>query len=247
MRKILSILFLMPYLLLSQSIYPLPFTFDDENLFVANIVISNSQSLKDKKISYLREVMFVDAKNNYYVLFLKYPNFPICIGIKNIDEFYNHKNEKTESNCSKFIKEFFKGDKVGNIIVGNHTIVFSESKDNETVSWSLGDLSIDAHIFYNNQYVASLEYISPNSESKDFYDLLRSIKKNKNIYNAAYYLKEAEKSGQRSFNKALKNAVSVLMLEPTNKEIKPLLQEIYDFQKSFIILSENSLKNLESE
>jgi hypothetical protein len=244
MKNLLLFLLFTPFLLFSQSIYPLSFTFDDENLSVISISISNFQSPKDEKVDCFREFMFVDNKGNYYVLSTKYPNFPFCTSIKNIDEFYHHKDKKLESNCSKFIKNFFDGNKIGNITAENHTIIFSESKDSETTLWSLGDLSINAHIFYNNQYVASLEYISPNSDNDNFYNLLKSIKENKNIHNATYYLKDMEKNGQKMFNKALKNAISVLILEPTNKDIKPLLQKIYDFQKSFIILNENSLKNL---
>ncbi|MDR3177580.1 MAG: hypothetical protein LBT96_01215, partial [Campylobacteraceae bacterium] len=227
--------------LFSQSIYPLPFTFDDSGLFVRTIDIHNFNKPKIGK-GQIIEVALMDSDENIYYLNDKYPNTPGCTNIKTLDEFYSYNNKSDVMPCASL---FFNMQNMQKISMNNNITILMNDGVNDIGKYTSYDAV--AIIFHKNQLLGSMSYISPFHDKKRFLSLLTTINVNINIKNNIdEYLLLSEKYADRyMINTALKYAVSVLLLEPNNKKLKLLFKKIYAKQRELIDVNEKDLENLE--
>jgi hypothetical protein len=242
LKRIFLSLLSIPFLLFSQSIYPLPFTFDDDSLFVRTIDIYNFDKLKIGK-GQIIGIVLIDSNENIYYLSDKYPNAPGCTNVKTLDEFYLYSKDRDDTiSCSAL---FFNRQDMREISINKNIKIFLQDSVNNVGKYT--SYGASAIIFYENQLLGSISYISPLHDKERFLSLLKTIDINKNDKNNVdEYLLLSEKYAERyMINIALKYAISVLLLEPDNKKLKPLLKKIYNKEKQLINSNEKSLDNLE--
>ncbi|MDR1285493.1 MAG: hypothetical protein LBJ88_04750 [Campylobacteraceae bacterium] len=237
MKNLLLFLLFTPFLLFSQSIYPLPFTFNDSGLFVKEIVIHNFDVPKIGK-GQIIGFGLIDSDENQYFLDDKYPNTPGCTNIKTLDEVLLSEKNKNDvmPNCNTFFKE----KDVKEINLKNGIKILTKDSINDIGKYS--SYNAKAIIAYDNKILGTMGYISPLHNKEKFLSILQTIKLNNNTKSIDEYVNEAKKNIDRYLiNQALKNAISVLLLDPNNKEIKSLLKEIYAKQKELININEKDL------
>jgi hypothetical protein len=245
MKKILTFLIFGLSSLFAQSIYPLPFTFDDSDLFVADISIHNFNTTNGSKIQMLG-VVLIDANNNIFSFNRKLQSFLDCPEAKTLNELRNYKtifkNEPTY--CYSHINNTYKLKEAKEITLKNGIKILTDDLINDIGTYSSYDAG--AIIVYKDEILGSIDYISPHRNKAKFQSLLQTIKLNDKTKSIDEYIKSGKEYINRGMvNLALKNAASALLVDASNKDVKLLLQEIYKWQKDFIKVSENDLKNLE--
>jgi hypothetical protein len=229
-------------MLLAQSAYSIPFTFDDDGLFIRTIDIYNSDKAKTGE-GQIIGIALIDSNENIYYFSDKYPNAPGCTNVKTLDEFYLHSKSKDGAilPCSTL---FFNKQNMQEINLKNGIKILTEDSINDVGKYSSYDVM--AIITYKDKILGTMGYISPHHDKTKFQSLLQTIKLNNNIKSINEYINYSKETISRGMvNIALKNVASALLLNPSHKDIKPLLQEIYKWQKDFIKHNEQSLENLE--
>jgi hypothetical protein len=241
MRKLLLFLYFSLSSLLSQSIYPLLFTFDDSSFFMTYVGVYKPDM--PQEIKYIGAILN-DAEHNSLTFNDKIILSPICPEIKTLDEFINYKN--ISKKCYVFIENISKNSSFSQIELGNgiKILLFEAIVENTIIKTTFWQ--VNAIIFHSNKLLGTLNYFSPFNNKKKFYSLLQTIELNKNIKKIDEYIKDGNKYIDKGFiNLAVKNAFSALFLEPTNKNIKPLWEKIQDKQKLLIEANEIDWGKLE--
>jgi hypothetical protein len=243
MKKILSILFSIPYLLFSQSIYPLPFTFDDSNFFLTYVLIYEI-NITVNKTKHIGAVLN-DAEHNSLIFDDKIIMYPACPQIKTLKEFMNYKN--ISEKCYIFIKNLnlSKNKDFSQIKLNNGIKIFVSETMVENNIMEITSWEANAIIFYDDKLLGILHYSSPFNNKEKFYLLLKTINLNKDTKKIDEYIDEGNRYIDKGFiNLAMKNAFSALLLDYTNKNIEPLWQKIQNTQKRLIKFNEIDFEKL---
>jgi hypothetical protein len=247
LKKIFLFLLTLPFTLFSQSIYPLPFTFDDSNLYVLSISIQNFNTINNSRIQMFGAIL-IDANNNMFSFNKKLENFPNCPEIQTLNELHNYKNifKNEPIYCHNFIDSFYQKQEWKEINLKNGIKILTEDSINDMGKYN--SYEARAIITYKDKILGTMGYISPYHDKSKFLSLLKTVEFNKNIKSIDEYIDEIKKNIDRYFiNQALKNAISVLLLDINNKEIKLLLEKIYTKQKELINANEKDLKNINND
>jgi hypothetical protein len=231
----------MPLLLFAQSIYPLSFTFDDSDLYGNYIIVKNIPLSGNKSFPSLK-VGLIDADDNSIGIDRHFATFPFCENIKTIDELYNYKTvyqDNLSSRCYYVAEYFMDNNSIKTISIDNIKVLIDEENGNKSYY-------ANALIFKDNgQFLGRMSYQSfHQTDGNKFYSLLKTIKPNKNIKKIDEYIKEAQENIEvLRINRAFKNVVSAMFLDLKHKDIKPLLQKIYEAQMYFSL--NETIKELE--
>ncbi|MDR3177970.1 MAG: hypothetical protein LBT96_03195 [Campylobacteraceae bacterium] len=238
MRKILLILFSMPYLLFSQSIYPLPFTFDDSGFYVEDIVFKNIKDFNTYELG-----IFLTNADDDVITLGKHTFLSVCQNIKTLEELYNYKNIYKDEFSSKcyYMADKFTDNSIETVIYGSIIMLIDKNYINNEY---YHNTQYSVLIFENKNYLGKIG-LTVHTKDK-LYKILRSIKPNKNIKNIDEYIQDAKDSITNNYllNMAFKNIVSAMLLDANRKDVKVLLQKIYD-EKS-LSFTKNSIKELET-
>jgi hypothetical protein len=161
MRKIVYILLLSSYLFAEQSIYPLPFTFDEKSLFPIDMTISKYETENVYKGILLR-----NSEDNYLTISDSFFAFPpsVCKPIQSIEDLKYYQARKQQINmCQNLFNKLKTKPKKLNINDFQTFIYFENSHST-------------AFIFYKNNFSA---LISSDMKSSEFMRILESIQRNK--------------------------------------------------------------------
>jgi hypothetical protein len=230
-------------MLLSQSIYPLPFTFDDSNLFAGSVYIKNID-LKNNSSVQLLDIYLVDADDNIVGIEKHFAPFSWCNNIKTINELYNYKEiyqDNLSHSCYSTANAFADNKSIKKIYKDDIKILINENTDDNKSYYA------NALIFYKDSFFGRLSYQSFSKNSEQFYKILKTVKPNKNIKNIDEYIESTAYSLSRlQVNNAFKNLASAMFLDLNNEAVKPLLEALYKMQIFHISFTQDSIKELEN-
>ncbi|MDR0408041.1 MAG: hypothetical protein LBH45_03900 [Campylobacteraceae bacterium] len=221
MKKLILLLSLALSSLLSQSIYPLKFSFDDSGFYVEDIMFKSWRF--ENSTTQDLGIFLTDANDNVLILG-NHTFLSICKNIKTLEELYNYKNiykDELSSKCH-YMADIFTDNNTKTIVYENMIMLVSEDYINNNY---YHDTQYSVLIFENKNYLGKIGLIL---HSKDkLYEILRSIKPNKNIKSIDEYIDIAKESMNKSLtNTAFKNIASAMLLDTNHEDIKPLLQQI---------------------
>jgi hypothetical protein len=170
MKNILFILLSFPFILLSQSIYPLPFTFDDSSLF-ANSIHVRHMDLKNNSSVQLLEVYFADADDNIVGINKHFALFPWCNNIKTINELYSYKEiyqDNLSKGCYSTIDTFTNNKSTKKLHAGDMTILINENTDDNQSHYmnAFNVYYANALIFHKDNFSGKLTYQSFSKNNK---------------------------------------------------------------------------------
>jgi hypothetical protein len=193
-------------------------------------------------------VVLADADGNMIIFSNEIDSFPNCTKVQTLDELYNYSDTfKDEAlYCYNFMSYRFKVDDFQNITLKNDIKILINDGIKDDKYTYYATYEAEAIVTYNGKILGIISYISPHQKKDKFLALLQTVKLKQNVKSIEEYIKLANEYIRKKItNLALKNAVSALLLDKTNKEAKSLLQKIFTYQKEIIEVNEGDLKRLE--
>lgn len=220
MKKIVYILLLSSFLFAEQSIYPLPFVFDEKNLFATDMTISKYETENAYKSIFLR-----NSEDNYFTISDTFFAFPpsICKPIQSIEDLQYYQVGTQQINmCQNLFNKLKTKPKKLNINDFEVFIYFENSHST-------------AFIFYKNHFTA---LVSSNMKSSEFMRILWSIQRNKhyNNYDINYYIDKTKYYiNKGKINIATRYLFSAFLIDSSNDRLLQLQKELQDLKSNKII------------
>lgn len=203
MQKIILFFILFTYSLFANtSIYPLPIVFDDNGFMPFGIY-----STTDNK-------PFQLSLRNYNDKLIYYQTQVDMYYCKKTISFEEFLNIKKDTKCYKAINMFHPKLEATFNINGFKILTYSNNVK-----------ELESYVFNDNKFIAKLGY---NGKNKDFfYNILRSIRINKNIKPIDFYIKKAKNElNTTNVNTLTRYTFGALLLNSKDKRIKPLIKNI---------------------
>jgi len=223
MKKLLYLLILSPVLLLSQSIYPLKFTFDDSNLYLVDMYFNQEENK-------LLSVQLNDIRDeNWISIDLAFPG--TCTDVKMGDLFnFNKLSKKQKQKCAH-LELFAKNDSKIYKKISKNAYLIKRENENYTLFIAI---PVDDNDF-------PLALISSHSVDEDFFSKIAlSIKSNKNISDIKQHFKDGmDNIKYGKLNLATKNLASMMILDPDNEDVSKLYQEVYSYKRLGLLMFYN--------
>lgn len=185
-------------------------------------------------------IFLTDADDNIITLG-KHTFLPVCQNIKTLEELYNYKNIHKDELSSKcyHMADRFTNNNIKTVIYGNMIILIDEDYINNDY---YHNTQYSILIFENKNYLGKMGLMVHTKDK--LYEILRSVKPNKNIKSIDEYIKDTKENINKSLlNKAFKHIASAMLLDVNHKDIKLLLQKIYN-EKS-LNFTKNTIKELD--